>query len=71
MRSSTKLQEGVIRANKEGRIRLDVDEKQGVPASVGLQDPDAELVASARLFMRFRGMCGAQMNDLNVSQQLY
>ncbi len=59
MRSSTKLQEGLIRASKEGKITL--DEKMQAKSE------DEELVTSAKLFVEFREMAGRQMNDLNVS----
>lgn len=67
MRGSTKLQESVIRASKEGRIHLDMDEKSAGPIDTEMAGPDAALAASAKLFMRFREMAGAEMNDLNVS----
>jgi hypothetical protein len=62
MRSSTKMQEGLIRAVKEGRISLALEEQAEKE-----EDESAELVTSARLIMRFREMAGGIMNELNVS----
>lgn len=58
MRSSTKLQESLIKASREGKITLDEKMEVGIG--------EEELATSAKLFVEFREMAGAQMNDLNV-----
>lgn len=64
MRSSTKLQESLIRAVREGKLNLDEEKMDSTSAD------DAELAQSAKLLMRFREMAGDEMNDLNVSPPL-
>lgn len=82
MRSSTRLQEGLIRASRDGKVNLDnVHLDRGTtmsyismsalpesetPGALGV-DEDGDIKRSVRLFVDFREMAGAQMNDLNVS----
>ena len=64
MRSSTRLQEGLIAAVRDGKITLD---EGGMSMSQYLDAADGELESNMRLFTEFRHMAGAQLNDLNVS----
>ena len=80
LRGSTRLQESLIRAQKEGRIDLELTHLEnrsavpestvalsdGSPASIPAQDTD--ITASIRLFLQFRDIAGNSMDDLVVSR---
>ncbi|WVO14425.1 hypothetical protein L204_102058 [Cryptococcus depauperatus] len=80
LRSSTRLQEALIRAKQEGKISLDFDTLDGTSklsvSAVGLEDeqgrakkgfgtPEDDIDTSVKLFMKFREIAGAQMGALN------
>ncbi|WVQ80164.1 hypothetical protein IAT38_002269 [Cryptococcus sp. DSM 104549] len=70
LRSCERLQENLIKASREGRIRWEVGE-DGRPrlaiADVGPDDEeDSEVEASVRLLVEFREMAGEQMDALNL-----
>jgi hypothetical protein len=62
MRSSTRLQEGLIAAVRDGKVTL---HDHGMSFDAGM---DSELDINMRLFTQFRRMAGTQLNDLNVSR---
>ncbi len=78
LRSSTRLQESLIRAIREGQIDADVEPKEdfsaifisflkrdttsSCPAMLG-----TDIAGSIRLFLQFRDIAGAQMDTLVVS----
>nr|XP_031864022.1 uncharacterized protein CI109_000666 [Kwoniella shandongensis]KAA5531094.1 hypothetical protein CI109_000666 [Kwoniella shandongensis] len=78
LRSSTRLQESLIKASKEGKISLDFGpDKRHSKLSMSVlevvdEDPgasvphDTDVVTSVRLFMKFREMAGGQMDALNA-----
>ena len=79
LRGSTKLQESLILAIKDGRINADVEpEKQFSTISLSALRHDrssgpgvllhADISGSIRLFLQFREIAGAQMDTLVVSQ---
>ncbi|WVQ80167.1 hypothetical protein IAT38_002272 [Cryptococcus sp. DSM 104549] len=79
LRSSTRLQESLIRASKEGKVNLDLGPERGlskISMSLGGDEPgrggdDGEgmskddIAMSVHLFMQYREMAGAQMDTLN------
>ena len=72
LRSSTRLQEDLIRAAREGSRSMNVDLLGGSasvePSPVALSGTvDEEMSASIRLLTRFRHLAGAQLDDLVVS----
>ncbi|OXG16573.1 hypothetical protein C361_04943 [Cryptococcus neoformans Tu259-1] len=78
LRSSTRLQESLVRASREGRISLEVGAERGHAkisiSEVGTIDDergqglseDMDIATSVRLFLKFREIAGAQMDDLNT-----
>lgn len=77
LRSSTKLQDSIIRAVREGKFGTTGNEELGVRSmslTSGLDtmpddDPEqAEMVDAIRLITKFRELAGKQMDDLIVSQ---
>ena len=80
LRGSTKLQEGLLKASREGRIRLDlvldsrtmpsispsVVETVGAVAGRSALD-DADLAMSLKLLVQFQDIAGKQMTELVVS----
>jgi hypothetical protein len=81
LRSSTRLQEGLSRAIREGRISLDLPPEKmtssisisalGLDASFGPNGlEDIDINGSVRLFLKFREIAGMQMKDLVVSSRL-
>lgn len=83
LRSSTRLQESLVRASREGRISLEVGAERGHAkisiSEVGAIDDergqglseDMDIATSVRLFLKFREIAGAQMDDLNVSNNCF
>ncbi|KAK8854671.1 hypothetical protein IAR55_003410 [Kwoniella newhampshirensis] len=77
LRSSTRLQESIIRASREGEINLGFGPNEGhskLSMSVlevldEVSEPavphHTDVMTSVRLFMKFRDMAGAQMDNLN------
>ncbi|WRT68516.1 uncharacterized protein IL334_005492 [Kwoniella shivajii] len=77
LRGSTRLQESLIRAVKEGKVNLENlgghDKKTKMSMSIvdkmddrpGPEMRDTDIENSVKLFMKFRGMAGKQMDDLN------
>lgn len=63
MRSSTRLQEGLIAAVRDGKVVMG-EEGMSMSFYAGV---DVELETNMRLFTEFRRMAGVQLNDLNVS----
>ncbi|WVQ72128.1 hypothetical protein IAR50_001673 [Cryptococcus sp. DSM 104548] len=76
LRSSTRLQEGLIRASRDGHVNLDFGHERG-HSKISLSDvnrnididgrgmPEEDIAGSVHLFMVFREMAGAQMDALN------
>lgn len=83
LRSSTRLQESLIRASREGRICLEVGAERGHSkisiSEVGTIDnergqrlsEDTDIATSVHLFLKFREISGKQMDDLNVSNNCF
>jgi hypothetical protein len=83
LRGSTKLQENLIRASKEGMLSFtfgddgDVDVVSGLDAGLGCLangyksgasfGPEVDIAASVKLFLQFREIAGDKMDDLVVS----
>jgi len=74
LRSSTRLQEDLIRAAREGNLPMSVSligemspGPSPVASGVTTGDRDAEMLASIRLLTRFRHLAGSQLDDLVVS----
>jgi len=82
LRGSTRLSEGLIRASREGKVHLDLEEpvpgQSGRHLSVMLLDDvptspgpgivqDLDIQASVKLFLQFRNIAGHQMDTLVVS----
>ena len=81
LRSSTRLQERLIRAIEEGRLsaELGTDQRFSTVSASALdreslagpaETKDSEIAGSVRLFMQFREISGAQMDILVVSLDL-
>lgn len=78
LRSSTKLQESIIRASRDGKFASTAMTSDFAIRSMSLpsaraaqtEDPaQAEMMAAIRLLTRFRELAGAQMDDLTVGHQ--
>jgi len=76
LRSSTRLQEDLIRAAREGSRSMsvslmgeDVGLSPGIvsPLATSMASGDQEMSASIRLLTRFRNLAGTQLDDLVVS----
>lgn len=76
LRSSTRLQEDLIRAAREGSRSMSVSLLGGSvgpspsAASMTTGGGDEETSASIRLLTRFRNLAGTQLDDLVVSSTL-
>ena len=79
LRGGTRLQEGLLRASKEGKINLDLGDTKADGRNVSVSmidrfvtlpgpalDEDLDIQASVRLFTHFRDIAGKQMCDLVV-----
>ncbi|EIW68238.1 hypothetical protein TREMEDRAFT_32574, partial [Tremella mesenterica DSM 1558] len=75
LRSSTRLQESLIRASREGKLNLELVARRGQAVSMSMVQPttspgpggwdsDVDIAASVRLFMSFRRIAGESMNTL-------
>lgn len=78
MRSSTRLQEALLRANREGRIDLDKAEKRNhhIPESVIYElgdlptitiEGEEDVEESVKVFLQLQRMTGDDMDNLVVS----
>lgn len=76
LRSSTRLQEDIIRAVREGRLGSSGNNSSSAYRSMSAvslgnidhKDPEqADMAAAIQLLTKFRELCGSQMDDLNVS----
>lgn len=83
LRSSTRLQESLVRASREGRISLEVGAERG-RSKISISEVDAiddergqglsedmDIATSVHLFLKFREIAGTQMDDLNVSNNCF
>jgi hypothetical protein len=66
LRSSTRLQEELIRAAREGSRSMSVSSAGPSPVAPSIAG-DEEMSASIRLLTRFRHLAGSQLDDLVVS----
>lgn len=66
LRSSTRLQEELIRAAREGSRSMSVNSAGHSPVAPSIAG-DEEMSASIRLLTRFRHLAGSQLDDLVVS----
>jgi hypothetical protein len=66
LRSSTRLQEELIRAAREGSRSMSLNSASHSPVAPSVTG-DEQMSASIRLLTRFRHLAGTQLDDLVVS----
>lgn len=79
LRGSTRLQESLIRASREGKINLDLEDPNGLRSNLSISvlddhlppgpdlDEDVDIQSSIKLFLTFRDIAGHEMDQLVVS----